>query len=91
LATNFNLSTIWAVGARKASVLLKSHGFSDEELDLSSFVDGDLSITILKPFGEKLQDIMIDEEEDSDETLELLENFTVSDGKYLKNLFKSIE
>ena len=32
-----------------------------------------------------------DEEEDIDETLELLENFTVSDGKYLKNLWQFLE
>jgi hypothetical protein len=55
-----NLKTIWSVGARQAINLLKTYGFSDEELDLSSFDE----ITTLKPFGENLKDDIIHEDID---------------------------
>ena len=62
------------MGAKKAIKLLKSYGYSDKELDLSNFLTGESAITILRPFGEKLMDVMANEEEDTcEETFENIE------------------
>ena len=65
------MQTAWSVGFKKATKVLKSYDYNDNELDLSSY----RTITMLKPFGEKLEDVMLDEEDDSvEETIEIIEN-----------------
>lgn len=63
-SSSLNLETIWSVGFKKSIKLLKSYGYLDKELDLTDFMDGESKITTLHPFGDKLVDDMVNEEDD---------------------------